>query len=106
MRRDLLKRVSMFRDLDDAAIGSIEKLLIEKRYMKDSVIVGQKDPGDALFILAEGRGKVSLYGPGGREVILSIFKPGDFFGEMSIIDNQPRSASVIAVEDSTLLILE
>jgi CRP/FNR family transcriptional regulator, cyclic AMP receptor protein len=106
MRRDLLKRVSIFRDLDDNALASIEKLLIEKRYLKDSVIVGQKDAGDALFVLAEGRVKVSLYGPGGREVILSIFKPGDFFGEMSILDNQPRSASVIAIEDSTLLILE
>lgn len=105
-RRDLLKRVTVFRDLDDGSLASIEKLFVEKRYMKDSVIFGQRDPGDALFVLAEGRVKVSLYGKGGREVILSIFRPGDFFGEMSILDNEPRSASVVAVEDSSLLILE
>src|SRR5207245_10136491 len=95
MRRDLLKRVSIFRDLDDAALASIEKLFIEKRYLKDSVIVGQKDAGDALFVLAEGRVKVSLYGGGGREVILSIFRPGNFFGELPILDNHPRSPSLM-----------
>jgi CRP-like cAMP-binding protein len=50
--------------------------------------------------------KVVLYGQSGREVILSVFKPGDFFGEMSLLDNQPRSANVIAVEESRLLVLD
>ncbi len=105
-QRELLKKVSIFADLDDASLGRIERLFYEKQYPRDSVIVGQEDPGDSLFVVSRGKVKVVLYGGSGREVILSMFKPGDFFGEMSLLDNQPRSANVIAVEDSTLLVLE
>jgi CRP-like cAMP-binding protein len=57
-------------------------------------------------VLVRGRVKVVLHGHSGREVILSIFKaPGDFFGEMSLLDDQPRSATVIAAERSRLLVL-
>ena len=106
MRRELLKKVAIFADLDDAAISGIDRLFVEKSFARDSVIVGQEDPGDALFVVSEGKVKVVLYGNTGREVILSLFKPGDFFGEMSLLDNQPRSANVIALEDSMLLVLE
>lgn len=105
-RVDWLKRVSLFRDLDEAALGSLETLLKERRFGRDAVIVGQEDPGDSLYVLASGRVKVVLYGQSGREVILSVFKPGDFFGEMSLLDNQPRSANVIAVEEAELLVLD
>ncbi|MGI5864616.1 MAG: Crp/Fnr family transcriptional regulator [Myxococcales bacterium] len=105
-QREMLRRVSIFADLEEAALVSIARLVSERRYPKDSVIVGQEDPGDSLFVVSRGKVKVVLYGRSGREVILSIFKPGDFFGEMSLLDNQPRSANVIAVEDSTLLTLE
>jgi CRP-like cAMP-binding protein len=70
------------------------------------VIVSQEDRGDALFVLVSGKVKVVLYGNSGREIILSIFKtPGDFFGEMSLLDNEPRSATVIADGRSRLLVL-
>lgn len=105
-RRELLKKVSIFADLDDASLGRIERLFYEKHCSRDSVIVGQEDRGDSLYVLSRGRVKVVLYGDSGREVILSMFKPGEFFGEMSLLDNQPRSANVIAVEDSSLLVLE
>ena len=104
--RELLHRVSIFADLDAEALSGLEQLAFEKRFARDNVIVGQQDPGDALFVVCSGRVKVVLYGDSGREVILSIFKPGDFFGEMSLLDNQPRSANVIALTDATLLILE
>jgi CRP-like cAMP-binding protein len=105
-QREMLRRVSIFSDLDEAALSSIGRLVTERRFAKESLIVGQEDPGDALFVVSSGKVKVVLYGRSGREVILSIFKPGDFFGEMSLLDNQPRSANVIALEDSTLLMLE
>ncbi len=70
------------------------------------MVVSQDEAGDALFVLVSGRVKVVLYGDSGREIILSMFKtPGDFFGEMSLLDNQPRSATVIAAERSRLLVL-
>lgn len=104
--RDLLKKVSIFHDLDDTALTGLERYIEVKEFPEGSIIVGQEDPGDALFVLARGKVKVVLYGESGREIILSIFKsPGDFFGEMSLLDNQPRSANVIAVEDSHLLML-
>jgi len=104
--RELLQRVSIFAGLDDATLASLERLVVERPYPRDSVIVSQEDRGDALFVVSDGKVKVVLYGRSGREVILSVFKPGDFFGEMSLLDNQPRSANVIAVETSTLLVLE
>jgi CRP/FNR family cyclic AMP-dependent transcriptional regulator len=104
--REMLKRVSIFSDLDAPALASIERLAVQKQYARDAVIVGQEDPGDALYVVARGKVKVVLYGRSGREVILSVFKAGDFFGEMSLLDGQPRSAHVIALEDSMLLVLE
>jgi len=104
--REMLQKVASFAELDESALSSIERLVFERRYARDSVVFGQEDQGDALFAGCEGKVKVVLYGPSGREVILSIFKPGDFFGEMSLLDNQPRSANVIAMEDSRLLVLE
>ena len=104
--RELLQRVTIFAGLDDAALASLERIAVEKQFPKESVIVSQEDRGDALFVVTCGKVKVVLYGKSGREVILSVFKPGDFFGEMSLLDNQPRSANVIAVETSTLLVLE
>lgn len=106
LRVDYLKRVSIFNDLDPHSLASLGGLFKEKTYDKDALIVGQEDAGDALFVVTGGRVKVVLYGSTGREVILSLFKPGDFFGEMSLLDNQPRSANVIAVEESRLLVLD
>jgi CRP-like cAMP-binding protein len=77
----------------------------ERTYPKNSVILFEDDPGDALFVVAEGQVKVVLIGEDGREVILSVLGEGEFFGEMALIDDEPRSAHVIAMEDSTLVVL-
>ncbi len=104
--RGLLRSVSIFADLDPAGVAALERLADVREYEADAVILGQEDPGDALYVLASGKVKVVLYGDSGREIILSIFKsPGDFFGEMSLLDDEPRSATVVAVEPSTLLVL-
>lgn len=104
--RELLRRVTIFEGLDDRGLLALERLLKLRSFSADSVIVSQADAGDALFILVRGRVKVVLYGEKGREMILSSFKPGEFFGEMSLLDGQPRSANVIAAEDSALYVLE
>ncbi len=105
-RVDYLKRVSIFNDLDLASLASLGSLFKEKAYEKEALIVSQEEAGDSLFVVTDGRVKVVLYGTSGREVILSVFKPGDFFGEMSLLDNQPRSANGIALEPSRLLMLD
>ena len=102
----LLRSVSIFADLDAAAAAALERLAELRRYDEGALIVSEDEAGDALYVLAEGKVKVVLYGESGREVILSIFKaPGDFFGEMALLDDAPRSASVMAMAPSALLVL-
>ncbi len=104
--RGLLRSVAIFSDLDAAEIGALERLADVREYEEGALVVSQEDAGDALFVVVRGKLKVVLYGESGREIILSIFKsPGDFFGEMSLLDDEPRSANVIAAEPSRLLIL-
>ncbi|MEW5853066.1 MAG: Crp/Fnr family transcriptional regulator [Myxococcota bacterium] len=103
--REYLRRVSIFATIPDRDLDTLAGAVAERSYEKDALIVGADDPGDSLFVIASGRVKVVLYGESGREVILSVLKEGDFFGEMSLLDNQPRSANVRAIEPSRMLIL-
>jgi CRP-like cAMP-binding protein len=102
----LIRSVSIFAELDDAGAAALERLARLRAYRTDEVVAAEGERGDALFVLARGRVKVALFGESGREVILSVFRtPGDFFGEMSLLDDEPRSATVVAMEPSTLLVL-
>jgi CRP/FNR family cyclic AMP-dependent transcriptional regulator len=104
--RGLLRSVSIFADLEPGEVAALERLADLRDYAEGAVVLSQEDTGDALFVLVRGKVKVVLYGESGREIILSIFKgAGDFFGEMSLLDNEPRSATVIAAEASRLLVL-
>ncbi len=102
---DTLKRVPLFSHLGDEEVARLSRALREKAYPKNSVILFEDDPGDALYVVVTGEVKVVRIGEDGREVILSILSEGDFFGEMSLIDDQPRSAHVIAMQDANLLVL-
>ena len=101
----VLQKVPLFSQLAPVDIQRVIEVAREKAYPKNSVILFEDDPGDALFVVASGQVKVVLIGEDGREVILSVLGEGQFFGEMSIIDDEPRSAHVIAMEDSTLVVL-
>ena len=103
---ELLQRVALFHNIEPEELDRIATLLTPRDYAKDAQVVAQDAPGDALFIIAKGRMKVVLFGDGGREVILSILKAGEVFGEMSLLDDLPRSANVVALEESTVLILK
>ena len=106
MYSDLLRRVSIFEGLGDKEIEKLGDLLVEKVFPKDHVIVSHDEPGDSLFIIVDGRVKVVLFSEAGREIILSVFKNKDFFGEMSLFDNHPRSANVITMKKSRVLMLK
>jgi CRP-like cAMP-binding protein len=104
--RELLRSVSIFAELDPQSASEIERLAQVKEYDAGAVIASQEETGDALYVLVNGRVKVVLYGDSGREIILSVFKsPGDFFGEMSLLDDEPRSATLVAADPSRLLVL-
>lgn len=103
--RGLLASTAIFRGCTPAAIEDLARRLQIRTRPAETVIVAQDEPGDAMFVIAAGRVKVALFGENGRELTLSELKPGDFFGEMSLLDNRPRSANVVAIDDATLLVL-
>jgi CRP-like cAMP-binding protein len=101
----VLLKVPLFSQLQPPELERVTEITRERTYPKNSVILFEDDPGDALYVVAQGQVKVVLIGEDGREVILSVLGEGMFFGEMALIDDEPRSAHVIAMEDSTLLVL-
>lgn len=100
---DVLRHVPLFASLPDPELQAFAPLMRERRVPKGGVILMQGDPGDALYLIGAGQVKVVLIGEDGREVILSVLGPGSFFGDMSLLDDEPRSAHVFAMEDSLLL---
>jgi len=102
---EVLRKVPLFSDLAEPELGRFADITREREYPKNSVILFEDDPGDALYVVVKGQVKVVLIGEDGREVILSVLGEGEFFGEMALIDDEPRSAHVIAMEDSTLIVL-
>ncbi len=101
--QELLRTVPIFSELTDSDITSLAGLSSRRRFSKDTVVFFENEEGDFFFMILEGRIKVTILGDDGREVILSMLGPGDFFGEMALLDNEPRSATAIAVEESELL---
>ena len=103
---DLLKGVELFSELNEEQLGMIANLVIVKNYNRDETVVLEGDDSvQALYLIASGSVQVYMTGIDGRETILSFLERGDFFGEMSLIDGEPRSASVRTVTDATLLVI-
>src|SRR5205807_2137472 len=88
--------------LASAELDRVAEITRERSYPRNSVILFEDDPGDALYVVATGQVKVVLIGEDGREVILSVLGEGDFFGEMSLIDEEPRSAQMIGSSRETV----
>ena len=103
---ELLRTVPIFSELSEVDIQALARLTTRRRYPKDTVVFFENEQGDTLFMILEGRVRVTILGDDGREVILSVLSPGDFFGEIALLDNEPRSATAIAAEDSELLLLQ
>ena len=103
---DLLKGVELFSELNEEQLGMIANLVIVKNFNRDETVVLEGDDSvQALYLIATGSVQVYMTGIDGRETILSFLERGDFFGEMSLIDGEPRSASVRTVTDAKLLVI-
>jgi CRP-like cAMP-binding protein len=100
-----LRAIPMFSGVSDEALESIASLLIERSFPKHKTIVEEGAPGDYMYIIVEGRVKVTKLSGDGREKILELLDVGDFFGEMSLFDEAPRSASVKAMSQVRILAL-
>ncbi len=105
-KTELLKGVDLFSDLTDAQLGVIAAMAEEKSYARgDTILVEDDATGQTFFLIAEGGVKVLLTAEDGREAILATLGEGDFFGEMSLLDGEPRSATVRSMGHSRLLIV-
>lgn len=103
---DFLAYVPIFSELPKETIDKIALAGSRKSYKKDSVILMEEEAGSALFVIITGKVKISRTSNDGREVILSILDESDFFGEMAILDGLSRSATVVAIEESELFIIQ
>jgi CRP/FNR family cyclic AMP-dependent transcriptional regulator len=99
----LLRNVPMFSLLSGVQLLLLAQVLLRKPYPRNSTVVAAGDPSDALYIVISGRLKVTISDKEGREAILAILNQGDFFGEMGLIDQAPRSATVVTLEACELL---
>lgn len=104
-RLDLIRTVPIFSDLEDSAINKIVDIGLKRKYTKNSIVFLEEESGAILFIISTGKVKVVRTDDNGKEVILSILGPGDFFGEMSLLDGLPRSATVVSLDESELFII-
>lgn len=103
--RVFLRQVSLFSDLSDKDLRELESVVRERSFRKNEVIFHAQEPGNALFVIKRGRVKISMDDRSGKEIILRILEAGDFFGEMSLLDDEPRSATVSSLEPCQALIL-
>lgn len=102
----LLRKIFLFSDLKDSSLRSILECCREVEFSKSKLIVSENAPGDSLYVITEGTVKVSVISPDGKEIILTTLQNGEFFGEMSLLDGEPRSANVIAIAKTKTLILD
>lgn len=99
-----LKGVSIFSGLSEASIKDILRITHRKRFRKGEVICHEGDPGEALYVVLSGKVKVSLNHEG-KTYTLAHIEKGGFFGELSLLDGLPRSATCEALEDSEFLVI-
>ena len=102
---DLIRRVPLFSMLTDVQANAVADAVVKRRFKRGELIVEQGKKTNALFILLNGRARVVTADSRGREVILATLQPGDHIGEMSLIDNEPHSATVRAEVQTDVLML-
>src|SRR5262249_32878938 len=100
-----LRTVPLFSQRRDSELEQLSQAFKSREYPKNSVILSAHHAADTFYVLVSGQVKVMLVAEDGREVILSLMRSGDFFGESALFEDEPHGAGVIAMQDSRLLVL-
>ncbi|HVR42283.1 MAG TPA: Crp/Fnr family transcriptional regulator [Thermoanaerobaculia bacterium] len=103
MQAPLFRQFDLFSELDERELEKIAALAKPRKYQKEEVIFHADERGDVFCLIVSGKVKVTMISPEGREIILSMLGDGDFFGEMALLDDEPRSATVTAIEPLEVL---
>jgi CRP/FNR family transcriptional regulator, cyclic AMP receptor protein len=101
----LLRNIPLFANLSDQELAQVSAEASLKQFPKNKVIISEGEKSDSLYAIVAGKVKVLISDEDGKEIILAILGPGEFFGEMSLIDSQPRSATVITMEASSFNVI-
>jgi len=104
-KSDHLRNVPIFTDLSDSDLNRIASKMVSRDYQKGQMILLEESTGETFFIMTSGTVKVTRLSDDGREVILALLGESDFFGEMSLLDGEGRSANIVANEDSQVMTL-
>lgn len=100
-----LGETALFGGLSESALRTLAEVAIVRNYRRGQFIFGQDDPGDAMFVLVSGTVKVQVNSADGDEKLFATFGPGDCFGELSFLDGEPRSASVLTMDAVQAIVL-
>ena len=99
----ILQSVELFRDLSEEQLEQISKISTQKTYSKGDTICKQGDPGDAMYIISSGQVEISIRDNNGNTYSALYLGAGQLIGEMALVDDGTRSASVIGIEDQTIV---
>ncbi len=106
--REAVKRLRacpLFAPCSDPVLSEVGRSLRHRHFRRNEVVFHQGDPGDALHIITAGSVKIVLPSAEGEEAIIATLRPGDFFGELALLDGEPRSATATAVEPTETMTL-
>ncbi|MBI4446151.1 MAG: Crp/Fnr family transcriptional regulator [Acidobacteria bacterium] len=105
VEKDFLKRVTIFSELSESELDLVSQKFREQHYKRGEIVFFEEDTGKYMYIVKEGRVKVSRLLPSGKEMILAFHEPGEYFGEMSLLDGGTTPATVTALMPATILFM-
>jgi CRP-like cAMP-binding protein len=103
--KQFLARVPLFQGLNNRSLNQLAKRFITRTYQPDEAIVNQGKGGAGLFTIVSGHAEAVVETADGSRTVVNSFNPTDFFGEITLLDDGPRTASVIATEETECLVL-
>jgi len=101
----MLNNISLFSELNNADLEAVARLAVTRNYPKNTMVMYEGDHSDSLYVILSGKVKVFLSDEEGKEVTLNIQGEGEYFGELALFDDAPRSASVVTTENSRLTVI-